>query len=118
MSFCQFVTVISNNTLNKIPKEYAHQRIFLATIALMPMYLEIHRLDLWEMACQNAYIEKDYRPLSDKMEQLIMDIFDFARVNLYRAYDKNIAEKEWLRLKEQLIEQHITFPDNYDFGRW
>lgn len=118
MYFCQFIKVIANNTLNQIPKEYGHQRIFLATIALMPMYLEIHSLDLWERACQNAYIEKDYQPLSNEMEKLIMDIFDFARVNLYCAYDKAVAEKEWLVLKEQFIEQHIAFPNYYDFGQW
>lgn len=118
MSFCQFVTVISNNTLNKIPKEYAHQRIFLATIALMSMYLEIKRLDLWEMACQNAYIEDNYQHLSDEMEKLVINIFDFARVNLYCAYDKMIAEKEWLILRQQFIEQQIAFPNYYDFGQW
>lgn len=118
MYFCQFIKVISSNTLNKIPKEYAHQRLFLTTVALMPMYLEIHRLDLWEMACQNAYIQENYQPLSDEMEKLIMDIFDFARINFYCAYDKNVAEKEWRILKEQFIKQHIAFPDYYDFGKW
>lgn len=118
MYFCQFVKVIANNTLNKIPKQYGHQRIFLATIALMPMYLQICRLDLWEAACQNAYIQKDYQPLSNKMEKLIVDIFDFARVNLYADYDKNLVEQEWLQLKERFTEQQIAYPDYYDFGQW
>lgn len=48
---------------------------FLATIALMPLYLEIKSLDLWEEACQNAHIEAGYQPLSDEMEKLIYDIF-------------------------------------------
>ncbi|SOD66081.1 hypothetical protein SAMN02746062_00492 [Alysiella filiformis DSM 16848] len=118
MYFCQFIKVIANNTAKKIPKEYGHQHIFLATIALMPLYLEIKSLDLWEEACQNAHIEAGYQPLSDEMEKLIYDIFDFARVNLYCAYDKNNAETEWLELKNQLIKQNIIFPDYYDFSHW
>lgn len=118
MHFCQFIKVIANNTANKIPKECVHQRIFLATIALMPLYLEIKSLDLWESACMKAYITKDYQPLSDEMEKLIDDIFNFARINLYTAYNQNYAENEWRALKKQFIEQHIPFPDYYDFSQW
>lgn len=118
MHFCQFIKVIANNTAKKIPKEYAHQHIFLATIALMPLYLEIGALDLWENDCQNAYIQKGYKPLSDEMEKLIDDIYSLATINLYTAYNQHHAETEWLELRKQFIQQHIAFPDYYDFSQW
>lgn len=118
MHLCQFIKVIANNTAKKIPKEYPHQHIFLATVALMPLYSEIGALDLWEKDCQDACIQKGYKPLSDDMEKLIEGIFELARTNLYTAYNQNHVEMEWLALRKQFIEQHIAFPDYYDFGEW
>lgn len=120
MNFCQFIKVIANNTANKIPKEYVHQRLFLMTIGFMPLYLEMNALDLWEQDCQQVPLEENqyYKPLSQEMEYLIIEIFDFARTNLYTQYSQYNAEQAWRSLKPLFIEQHIAFPDYYDFSTW
>lgn len=119
MQLCQFIKVIATNTANKIPKDYVHQRIFLSTIALMPMYAEIQALDIWEQACDIAQLNhRNYQPLSDEMEKLIAGIYELATLNLYTAYNQHHTEQAWQVLKAQFLKQHIAFPDYYDLSQW
>jgi hypothetical protein len=90
-------------------------RICVELLRLMPEYLEIHRLDGWEEAYQDAL-----EPIDDASETgvILWEVFEFGRLNMYGAFNPKLTVKEFARLSSWLTERGINVPTPGDLTDW
>ena len=116
MGVCSTVSALATAILDQNEDLSVRHRLRVELLKLMPLYLGIRDLSLWEDAVAETYEEQD--DTSD-VGLILGEIFDFGRRNLYSAFNKDASKKCYDDLEKLFEEKGYVFPeDKFDIDKF
>jgi hypothetical protein len=81
----------------------------------MPLYRDISDLSPWESAFQGAL---EGREDESETGRLLLDVFEFGRFNMYRAFNASGTAREFAALCETLSRSGVAAPEPLGRTEW
>lgn len=95
--------------------EEALHRLQIELLRLMPMYVAADLLVTWETAFQKTLSGPDD---DAGVGLLLMEVFDFARCNMYGAFDLECTQRQYAMVHGLLARHGIVIADYADLTDW
>ena len=115
MGVCKVVKELAGAVSLAKPDLQPRHRLQVELLRLMPLYLEVWDLSLWESAFQQTIDDDD----KSETALLLLEVFDFGRLNMYGAFQVEQTREAYAALRAYLLAHGVAVaakaPDLGDF---
>ncbi len=80
----------------------------------MPLFQDVRRLDLWEASFQEVVPTEN----ASKTEELLDELFELGRYNLYTVFQPERTQEYYQKLREKLAGSGHVIPESVDLSDW
>jgi hypothetical protein len=118
MGICNTVKAMAEALRDAKAPADPKQQLMIEILRLMPMYIAMRDLSVWESAYQDAESSKMMPRLQDDVGEALEHIFEFGRFNLYCALRANETERQLELTIDTLRELGVPYSGPRDVRTW
>jgi hypothetical protein len=114
MALCDFVSESATSLAHERAPLSVREAYLAYVLQGMPYFRNVRRLDLWE---------SDYRAVApdgnpSETEQLLDELFELGRYNLYAAFSSEGTLECYERLRQKFASAGQDLPEAADLSNW
>ncbi|MDP1797720.1 MAG: hypothetical protein Q8K78_09575 [Planctomycetaceae bacterium] len=115
MGLCEAITALTDALAANCKDLDSRQRLRIHVIRSILIYRDARRIDAWDQAIRDVFGNERSVFITD---QLIEEIADLGRLNLYGAFDVTETLNEYRRIVQRFKAEGISTPPIPDFSDW
>jgi hypothetical protein len=116
MPLCEVVAELADSIASVRHPFTPREAFLLHLLRSMPLYRDIHRLDLWDHCC--GQVMKMRNGELTETERLIDFVWELGAENLYGAFDRPVTKTCFDRVAPDLVSAGIPVPKAPDLSGW